>query len=239
MGCIIAYLFILGFSPVEIMVMVCRPGFLENIIQMDMSRLFRAEKSIASYQGLQEFLEKRTVEKFQHYFTLSQLRDRTGKTLICSTYNITQKRIEYLSPDTHPDLPCITAIRMSSSLPFLFEPFVYMNSIYLDGGVYDDFPLSQIDPSLGPAFAIRVVTAFPDTDPHSHSLMDYFNLLFLIFKENMQKLSLELSADKCEEIFTLPIKSDMSMYRFSLTITQKFDLFSSGYDTTQRVLERT
>jgi predicted acylesterase/phospholipase RssA len=202
-----------------------------------MSRLFRAEKSIASYQGLQEFLEKRTVEKFQQYFTLSQLLDRTGKSLVCSTYNVTQRKMEYLSPSTHPDLPCITAIRMSSALPFLFEPFMYMNSVYIDGGVYDDFPLSQIDPALGAAFAIRVVTTFPETDVHAQSLIDYLNLLFLIFKQNMQTLSLELSADKCEEIFTLLIDKDMSMYRFSLTTTQKFDLFSKGYETTQQVLE--
>lgn len=235
-GCILAYLYILGYSPVEIMVFLCQKGFVERVLQLDPARLVEGQKSIASYQGIQEFLEKRTVEKFQQYFTLQQLRDRTGKRLICSTFNVSRRCMEYISPDTHPDLPCITAVRMSSALPFLFEPFAYLNSVYIDGGIGDDFPLSQIDPSIGPAFGIRVITPLPTTNPLAMTILDYMNLLFLVFKSQIQDLTMKMFQDRCETIFSLPIPASMNMFSFSLSTTQKFDLFSVGYETTRSQL---
>lgn len=236
-GSIIAFLMILGFSPVEIMVILCQKGFLEKIIQIDMSRLFHGERSVASFQGIQEFLEKCSVQKYQRYFTLSQLYEITGKRLVCCTYNYTQRRTEYLSPESHPDLPCITAIRMSAALPFLFEPFPYMNSVYMDGGIHDDFPIGQIDTDAGGAFAIRVVNTLLSADtPQSDSLMDYITVIIESMKQNVQNLRISMYEARCHQIFTLSIDPDIGFLRFGLSTTQKFDLFSQGYQSTEKDL---
>lgn len=245
-GAVISYLYILGCSPVELMVTLCRKGFIEGLVEMDISALFRGQQGIASFSKVQEFLETVTVEKMGRFMTLSQLEQHTGKRLVCSTYNLTQRKMEYLSAETHPDLPCITALRMTTALPLLFPAFSYMGSVYADGALADDFPLSQIDPDAaeGVAVGLRVVdhsttaTSRSPVPSSSTSLLDYMNCIFSVFLENIHELSLRLYRDRCAQIFTLSVPAEVPVYRFYLSNTDKFNMFSTGYESVRLQLGR-
>ena len=63
------------------------------------------------------------------------------------------------SHETHPDMPVVDAITMSSSIPGVFEPIYYENKFYVDAGVMLNYPLEQcikrekqIDHILGISF---------------------------------------------------------------------------------------
>lgn len=263
-GSVILYLYIIGYSPVEVMVTLCKKGFIEKLVEIDVSQLFSPQFAVAGFHRIQEFLETQTVEKIGHYVTLSQLKEQTGKTLVCSTFNLSARKMEYLSPQTHPDLPCITALRMSCSLPLLFPPFAYNGSLFVDGGIVDDFPLSQIDEEYGAAIGICVVdlninvSSVKSTDSETvvegedkdninyhkkessfrpSNLMDLLYRIFSIFLHNLHGLTVRLYGKRCRHLFNLKVPSDVPLYRFYLTTTDKFNLFSTGYDNVRTELE--
>jgi predicted acylesterase/phospholipase RssA len=135
---------------------------------------------------------------------------------------------------------------MTTALPLLFPAFSYMGSVYADGGLADDFPLSQIDPDAteGVAVGLRVVdhntsaTSRSPVPSSSTSLLDYMNCIFSVFLENIHELSLRLYRDRCAQIFTLSVPPEVPVYRFYLSNTDKFNMFSTGYESVRLQLGR-
>ena len=58
----------------------------------------------------------------------------TNMNLFCS---------EYLNYKSHPDLPLLYALRMSSCLPPVFCPVYYNNNFYIDGGLLDNCAIEK------------------------------------------------------------------------------------------------
>ena len=141
-GTMIGYLLCIGYSPVEILVGIAQ----DNEMLTTMSPLNivggLSGKGVFSFQPFREVLERMTLQKMDSAIpTLSELRQKTNRSLVCCTYNYTKDRLTFLGPDSHPHLSCIDAIQMSSSLPLFFEPFLFENDQYIDGAVIANFPL--------------------------------------------------------------------------------------------------
>jgi NTE family protein len=139
-GSIISYLLIIGYTPIEILTYICTNQILEKMKNFNLSDMLNG-KGACSFDIIQSHLEKMTISKIGYFPTLNDLYKNNGITLICSTYNFTENRGEYLSWETHPFLPCLTALRMSSNLPLIFEPYKYSNNLYVDGYISDNFPI--------------------------------------------------------------------------------------------------
>jgi NTE family protein len=156
-GSIIGYLLILGYTPIEIMVIVCKHNLLSRLSSIDCVNLLHGHGA-STFTLVHEFLEKLTLEKSGRLFTLGELKRTYDKDMICATYNFTSGRAEYLSADELPDLQCLTALRMSSAVPFFFEDFHYGHSRYIDGALADNLALCMVRPDLDTAIALRLVT---------------------------------------------------------------------------------
>jgi NTE family protein len=59
--------------------------------------------------------------------------------------NIEDNRVQYLGPDSHPDLPAARAVRMAVGLPLAIQPAELDSGWWLDGGIIDILP---VDPFL-------------------------------------------------------------------------------------------
>ncbi len=77
--------------------------------------------------------------------TMKQLYERTQMDIYLYTTAITDLKPVELHHSTHPDLPVITAINMSSSIPFMFPPVLYEGEYYIDGGILMHCPPSTED----------------------------------------------------------------------------------------------
>jgi NTE family protein len=55
-------------------------------------------------------------------------------------FNIEDNRVQYLGPDTHPDLPAARAVRMAVGLPIGIQPAELDSGWWLDGGIVDILP---------------------------------------------------------------------------------------------------
>jgi predicted acylesterase/phospholipase RssA len=230
-GSIIGYLLAIGYSPVEIMIYLNQQqAFFEKLQKLDMVHLVNGNGAL-SFSIVQDFLEKMTVYKIKRYITLKELYTSFGKELILCTYNETLERQEVLSYQNHPDLPCITALRMSCNLPFLFEPFLYGDYFYLDGGIVNNFPLDLAGPD-----DISVGIHFVDEKParsvtvEQNILARIYSLVRVVLVTN-ERLLKEKSTQTNPKISVISIPTRISIVNFSLTSKEKFDLFSIGYET--------
>jgi len=234
-GAIIAYLLCIGYSPTEIMVLMCQAQWLSKLAHIDLYNIVQGSGAL-SYSVLNEVLEKLTVQKIGKFITLQQLKETYGKTLLCCTFNYTENKEVMLSPKTHPDLPCLTALRMSANLPLLFEPFLYDGSVYLDGGLSSNFPIHH---AMDPEDIVLGLSLAP-TAPTEHT--DKLPLpLELLWKTLAIPMSLlqTLRTDACREQCDIVevVLDGYFCLQFDVSKSDKFDMFSIGYNTTKEFFE--
>ena len=226
-GAIIAYLVCIGYSPIEIMIISCQRKIFEKMANIDILNVMHGNGAV-SFHIFQEILEKLTIEKIKKFITLTDLYTKFGKELVCCTYNLTLQKPEYISYKTHPDLSCLTALRMSANLPFFFETFVYDDYKYVDGGIADNFPISQVaeeDVALG-IRTKKVLTT--DKKREEENVLSQFVAILTVPIGRVEEI--QISYETRTDIVSVPIPSYIST-SLHLTNTEKFDLFSNGYET--------
>ena len=81
--------------------------------------------------------------------TFIEMGKRFGKNMVICGANLTNCNTDYFNMDTHPDMSILLAMRISCSVPFIFTPVKYNDCLYVDGGIYNNFPfeyVTAIDP---------------------------------------------------------------------------------------------
>ena len=217
-GAIICFLLSIGYSPIEIMVYICTH-------QLAMIN----GGGSSSFSNIYEQLEKMTIEKIGYIPTFSDLKNKFNVNFICTTYNLTENKTEYLSFENNPDLPCLIALRMSSNLPLIFENFKYRNNFYVDGGVSDNFAID-----IGDKIGDKIIGIYLDTEDknlkteHDFNVIEYiYKLMFIpISQSTMLKIN-NLSEKKCKIIKLQNNRT--TFFDFNINSVEKLNLFSSGY----------
>ena len=223
-GAIIAYLLCIGYAPVEIMVILCQNNFLDRLGQFNLLNMMNGGGA-ASFSIIQDVIEKLTIQKIGRLVTMDELHDISDKVLVCSTYNHTAGQIEYMDYKNQGSTQCLVILRMSANLPFLFEPFLYNGNIYLDGGIVDNVPTTALEDS-DVAIALRLLSKKKNKD--ITNFLDYAMDILTIPVRQLEEARLAHHVQSCTVI---PIPLDYASFKFSLNNTEKFDLFSIGYNT--------
>lgn len=93
-------------------------------------------------EGIQK-LFKSLIKNFLNIEDLSliELYNRSKIKLNVKVLNITNQRYEYISYETDPNLSIITLAQMTTAIPIFFKPIKYNNSLYVDGGFKNGFPV--------------------------------------------------------------------------------------------------
>jgi predicted acylesterase/phospholipase RssA len=195
-------------------------------------------RGATSFSNIQEQLEKMTISKIGYLPTLNDLKEKIGKTLVCVTHNLTNNETEYLSWKTHPNLPCITALRMSSNLPLIFENYMYGNCLYVDGGISDNFAI-DIGEKMGEKI-LGIVVA-PEADNFSNetdvnALEFIYKLINVPIKQAINH-KIRLASEKCKIINIEQNKLNLKFFEFNVSSSAKLNMFSSGYEQMKKNLE--
>lgn len=237
-GAILGYLLAIGYTPIEILTSIYKHGWLEKLKYFDLVSMINGNGA-ATYAPLNEALEKFTIDKIGKYITLGKLKEEYGKTLLCTTYNMTTCKTEYIGPDNHPDMPCLVALRMSANIPLVFDRFKYMDSYYVDGGISDNFPIIK-----GDEIGNSVIGIYHESHPESlqdrpeDGMMAYFLRLLQVpvVQTTLHKISLVSAKSFIVRIKTEKTESGIS---FDVKSKDRLDMFSSGYNQLKdAILER-
>ena len=229
-GSIICYLLIIGYTPVEIIVYLCTNNqVFQKLKYFDINSACRGDGA-TTFLHITEYLERMTTEKIGKLITMKDIKSLFGVNFICSTFNFTKSTTEYISPDTHPDIPCLAALRMSSNLPLVFETYKYGNSFYVDGGICDNFPLKIGEENGERVLGLAVLQQLSSAEiyPQKNMLGYVYRLLSAMCKE-MITTKIEHKADK-STVVILDTMNGMDLLNFNIDSKHKLDMFSFGYN---------
>jgi predicted acylesterase/phospholipase RssA len=228
-GSLICYLLILGYSPQEIFLYVCKHDIYKdfNISNNYILDIINGN-GIFKVEILTEHLEKLTLDKLNFIPTLGQLKEIYNKNLHCITCNFTKSQLEIFSSDKTPNVNCIDALRMSCNLPFIFGKFKYNDNEYVDGVFRNNFPID-----IGEEIGNKILGIYLSSkEENSENFISYFYKLIStpvdqIISENIKK---------CNKSFIIKIECEAGFCNFDLHIIEKLDMFSVGYQTIKKIL---
>ena len=143
-GSIIGLLATLGMSSIEMTLFIKQIINKDYIKELDMGEVFNLFQTYGINSGI--IIERFVSEALTKTLGLGdisfvELAKLTGKNLVVCVGNISKEREEFWSVDTTPSISVIKAIRASCSLPIIFTPVLYKGDLYVDGGLYNNFPI--------------------------------------------------------------------------------------------------
>lgn len=101
---------------------------------------------------LEKCIKRPLVQKFERTdITFLDFAKLTGKNLVVVGSNLTKATSEMFSLETTPCMSVVKALRISTSIPLLFEPIVHDGCIYMDGALYNNFPVDWLRANPAPA----------------------------------------------------------------------------------------
>ena len=223
-GAMCGYLLAIGYTPIEIMVYLCTKQILEKMKHFNIVAMINGGGA-TSYIHIHEQLEKMTIEKIGRLITIKELYTLFNKKLICCTYNLTNKCEEILSYETHPDMPCLIALRLTSNLPFIFDHFKYMGSFYTDGSISNTFPI-DIGDKIGNKILGLVLHSF-DFEFKKENTIEYIYQLMLVPLNQIIITKIKKASNKCSII---NLETDKTpFFNFNLDTNTKLEMFSNGF----------
>ena len=230
-GAVISYLLIIGFTPVEIMVYLCTHKIMfEKIKSFDYVKASRGE-GMTSFIYISDELEKMTIQKTGRLYTLKDLEIFFNKKLICVTFNLTENRVEYLEQG---DLPCLTALRMSCNLPLVFEAFKYGNSFYIDGGVANNFALTEGEKRGKKVLGINILRPInTEANIPGINIVEYFYRLIEIPVFSIQNHQIDNKAETTD-VITIVSEKYVKIFQFDFNPKEMLEIFSKGYEDARK-----
>lgn len=194
------------------------------------------------YDLMGDLIQKKTGDAD---YTLKQLYNTKNIKLIISVTNLTQNKMVYLNPqhshDAYADIPIRKCVRMSTSVPFLFEPYLHDGCLFADGGTLDNYPIEVFDVAdpndinelywdVTPNYKVlglKIITNNHDEDNicKIKNIYDYACSYVDTFLSNNDKKSL-IKVNWIRTIFI--ITPNYSLTKFDLTEDQKTELIENG-----------
>jgi len=165
--------------------------------------------------------------------TFKELYEINRINLILTGTCIEKQCTEYFSYEKTPTMPLWLAIRISTSMPFYFQPIKFNNFTYIDGALLDPVPVSQtnIDENII-AFKLHGMCDICFENNIKNFEMYAFSVLMCIINNT---LMFNVSNTKNRKI--IDIKSDIGSLDINLDKSMYVKLIRLGYDQTMEKIE--
>lgn len=100
---------------------------------------------INSGKNIELLLQRIVYKKLKtNDISFIELAKMTGKNLVVCVSNLSKEKSEFFNVDTMPNLSIVTAIRISCCIPIIYSPLTVNDDIYMDGGLYNNFPIDYL-----------------------------------------------------------------------------------------------
>lgn len=222
-GSLICLLLIIGYTPREIFLYLCKNDFSEYFKLISFDSLL-TEYGLINTDNLKKYLQDMIIEKMGYIPTLLELFMKFRKTFYCNSYNVSNNNKTYFSYKTHPTMLATDAVICSCSIPFLFSKTNIEHNVYVDGAVFDPIPVKILTGHFLQDDYKQILTInFKQKDmEHSSGILNYANKIILTMVEKQEIIEL---AKKTEYI---EIETDILPYEFVLDNNKKIAMFLEG-----------
>lgn len=138
-GALVGLCYVIGMTPDEVIVALTakRLSTLRDICLSRVTETFGLDTGKRVVRFAKDLLQ---AKGFDANVTFGQLKLATGISFHVVTTNLSTYRRFTFSDTTTPDVPVVRAVRMSISLPFVFQAKRYKGDVHIDGGIQDSCP---------------------------------------------------------------------------------------------------
>jgi predicted acylesterase/phospholipase RssA len=142
-GSVISTLISIGYSSFELKYCMNKLKLSEllPIENLDLQNLFEFYgfiEPLKLYKLITLLIEKKTSIS---NLTFKKHYEFCKKKLYITGSCITNFKCYYFNKDDNPDMLIIDAIKISTSIPFVFQPVIYNDMYYVDGSLYDNYSI--------------------------------------------------------------------------------------------------
>ena len=185
------------------------------------------------YKLLGKMIKDKTGNKD---YTLEDLY-KTGKKLVITATNLNTRSVVFLQAGhinpLYSNIPIRKAVRMSMSIPFVFQPILYNDCFFCDGGVLNNYPITCFDVDdmrvnndlhhKGKTLGLKLTQHVPEKEEITN-LYDYsYSYIETFLAENDRHT---IDPDR-----TILIETDnYPLAKFDLTFIEKQTLIKQGKD---------
>jgi predicted acylesterase/phospholipase RssA len=235
-GALMCLLISLGYNATEIKNIVVESLQNEKITNLNADGLLDILSTYGISDGadLEELYDQLIYKKFKkRKLTFIEFAKITGNNLVICVSNLSKERSEYMCVNNTPDISVAKAVKISCSIPILYTPTTLNDDLYVDGGVYNNFPIDYFkDHSLKDILGINIITK---NYQRNESFMEYIQFIMnsIINKLNHKSNILYNCNDK--NIITLEFEDNDGWFNISeikisipLNILEKY--IKMGYD---------
>lgn len=133
-----------------------------------------------SLEPIRNIIRKILINRFGKVPTFYEFFKVTHKSPVFITWNNTLEKGQILSPSTTPQLSVLEGLFFSMNIPFLFYQLIYHNQHYLDGALFDPYPILPFDDGQR-----RILGFYVHTKPKTvNNFNGYLSQIFYAFFEN-------------------------------------------------------
>ena len=233
-GGFISFLLVIGFNCDELKKIAINLDF-DNYSDITLSNLFN-EYGLDSFNKIMRIIiaiiKQKDIDK---NITFKDLYKKTKKKLIITGSNITKSRLELFSKTITPNMKVLDALQITMSIPFMFKPVFYNNDYYVDGGLYDPYPIKYAK-NLNKTIGIFL----KKNDNISkniiiNSLSSYiFQVLNCYYDEFKERIIIKKKYREC----TIIVDAEMIVsVNLKLDIDNKINILNIGREMSKRYIE--
>ena len=144
---------------------------IENLTNAFMGKgLFDVKQIEEMYRPLLRAIDKDVDITLQEFYDIVKI----DVHFICA--EITEFKMVVLNRKTHPKWRLVDAIYCSCCLPLFFRPYVLENKIFMDGSLFQHFPIkSCLDSGALSDEILAITTASSNNVPEINHLLDYLS----------------------------------------------------------------
>lgn len=141
---------------------------------------------------------------------------------------------QIFSRQTTPDYSVAKAVRMSLSIPVLYQPCFYEQHFCVDGGLINNLPLTVFENSSRPTLGLLLVSSDLKLEQEINNFIDYLGVVIDTSISINELRQIELSRSK---VISIPT-TEISSINFNLSIAEKKQLYNYGYQAIYKHLDK-
>lgn len=174
-----------------------------------------------------------------HNMTFSQLYEKTNVELTIVSSCISTESVTYFNHMNYPDLEVAKCVQMSTAIPFFYTPVTFNDTLWVDGGIVDNFPINFYDDCDGNYNDLTLGLYFKSDDDMITQIntSSYLGLIEAI--ENTQlESNIRQSIGNVNDRNIISINvGKISPIDFKLSYESKKKLIDNGYNAVQEFLK--
>lgn len=151
-GALLCFMLVIGMSTDEIMQEIketTQNYRLDNVVDHLLSFVRKSGIDDGAFiiNRMRVILQQRLKKEDITFIELAKI---SGKNLVICGANITKVCSVFFNVDSYPNMSVLTAVRISFSIPIIFKPIMFEECLYVDGALFNNFPIDYFDDLTNP-----------------------------------------------------------------------------------------